>query len=114
MLGDRQDDGVGGEERDAIAELIGGGEQAELVIVAGRFDAPGIDHDVWVAAASAVRKAKQVSARRPFLRPTAAMPIRPRPTAICASAIQLRRRPSLVKIGALTRSMIGAQMGLSE
>ena len=41
-----QDDRFGNEDREAVAELISRGEQAELIRVVRRFDSPCVDDDV--------------------------------------------------------------------
>ncbi len=45
-LGDHQDQGLGGDQGGAVAQGIGGGEQAELIGVGRRLDPPRVDHRI--------------------------------------------------------------------
>ena len=56
--GEKQDQRLGGEQGEAVAQAVGGGEQAELVRTVGDLDAPGVDDGILGRGADAGQQAK--------------------------------------------------------
>ena len=95
-LGDHQDHRLGEDQGEAVAEAVGGGEQAELVGVGGDLDPPGVHRRVLGRRAETPASRPEATSEPSWVLRIACTPCRsgPPPTPTWVSSIQLRRRPS--------------------